>query len=108
MSEETMTAEDRKHRAWMRMMGVNPTPDQVRVDRLAHEAEATLDDLRERGTCSQCLARTYRDEECICPDGGDAEDVRDEFAAAMMDAEPTFDGPNCERCHVQPAATCEC
>lgn len=41
----------------------------------------SLDDLRERGTCSGCLARTWRVEECVCEDGGDAEDVRDEFDA---------------------------
>lgn len=29
---------------------------------------------KERATCSKCLARTYRGEECVCPDGGDAED----------------------------------
>lgn len=29
---------------------------------------------KERSTCSVCLARTYRQEECVCDDGGDAED----------------------------------
>lgn len=42
------------------------------------EANAPLEPLeqeaKERSTCSACLARTYRGEECVCEDGGDAED----------------------------------
>jgi hypothetical protein len=41
------------------------------------------DEAKERATCSRCLARTYRDERCVCEDGGDAEDydeVREELA----------------------------
>lgn len=37
---------------------------------------------KERATCSVCLARTYRgNEECVCEDGGDAED----FDEALTD-----------------------
>lgn len=41
-----------------------------------------------RATCSECLARTYRgNEECVCEDGGDAEDfdeaLRDEQGREM-------------------------
>ena len=42
--------------------------DQMR-GQMAMEEEA-----KERSTCSECLARTYRGEECVCDDGGDAED----------------------------------
>lgn len=34
----------------------------------------TEDEAKERATCSTCLARTYRGEECVCENGGDAED----------------------------------
>jgi hypothetical protein len=36
---------------------------------------------KERATCSVCLARTYRgNEECVCEDGGDAEDYDEALA----------------------------
>lgn len=41
------------------------------ADTPLEEAEAQA---KERSTCSVCLARTYRQEECVCEDGGDAED----------------------------------
>ena len=36
--------------------------------------EEAIERAKERSTCSVCLARTYRQEECVCEDGGDAED----------------------------------
>lgn len=45
------------------------------ADREAVEA------AKERSTCSNCLARTYRDEECVCEDEGDAE----EYDEALWD-----------------------
>jgi hypothetical protein len=49
-----------------------------------------------RATCSVCLARTYRgNEECVCEDGGDAEDfdeaLRDEQNADVVAAEARAD-----------------
>lgn len=35
---------------------------------------------KERATCSRCLARTYRGEECVCDDEGDAEDYDEALA----------------------------
>lgn len=36
---------------------------------------------KERATCSVCLARTYRgNEDCVCEDGGDAEDYDEALA----------------------------
>lgn len=35
---------------------------------------AMIEEAKERSTCSVCLARTYRHEECICEPEGDAED----------------------------------
>jgi hypothetical protein len=35
---------------------------------------------KERATCSVCLARTYRGEECVCEDAGDAEDYDEVLA----------------------------
>lgn len=37
---------------------------------------------KERSVCSICLARTYRDEECVCDDDGDAE-VYEEVLAEL-------------------------
>jgi hypothetical protein len=41
---------------------------------IQEQADRIRGELKERATCSECLARTYRDEECVCPgDAGDAE-----------------------------------
>jgi hypothetical protein len=42
-------------------------------DRFPFPDESEDEDAKARATCSGCLARTYRDEECVCLDGGDAE-----------------------------------
>jgi hypothetical protein len=41
-----------------------------------HEAAEDVA-AKERATCSACGARTYRGEECVCEDGGDAEDYEE-------------------------------
>lgn len=67
----------------LRISAIDDARDLVKV----FENEELLADLRERGTCSECGARTYRHEECMCDDGGDAEDVADEFDAASRERE---------------------
>jgi hypothetical protein len=56
------------------------TDHRVLIDGVDEEND---DEAEGRATCSRCLARTYRDEQCVCEDGGDAEDydeVREELA----------------------------
>lgn len=40
-----------------------------------------VEEAKLAATCSECLARTYRGEECVCADGGDAENYHDALAA---------------------------
>lgn len=44
---------------------------------------------RERATCSECGARTYRAEECVCEEGGDAE-VYEEVLAERPTDDPRY------------------
>ena len=53
---------------------------------------------KERATCSQCLARTYRNEECVCRDGGDAEDYDEARLGVALARSPPRDRRRpCER-----------
>lgn len=47
--------------------------------------EEAVQEARERATCSECGARTYRSEECFCDegDGEDYDEVRDELVAPI-------------------------
>jgi hypothetical protein len=56
------------------------TDHRVLIDGITEEDD---DEAKERATCSRCLARTYRNEECVCEDGGDAEDY-DEVRGVPM------------------------
>lgn len=46
------------------------------------------EEARMAATCSSCGARTYRGEECVCIDGGDAVDYEEALAGAPADIEP--------------------
>jgi L-2-hydroxyglutarate oxidase LhgO len=60
------------HRPWEKIVADVRSQVVTRTDALARIEEA-----KERATCSVCLARTYRGEECVCDDGGDAEDYNE-------------------------------
>lgn len=49
--------------------------ERLMVDEIEGQLDNFIERVKERATCSGCLARTYRgNEECVCEDGGDAED----------------------------------
>lgn len=48
--------------------------ERLMVDEIERTIDNALENAKNRSTCSVCLARTYRSEDCLCPGGGDAED----------------------------------
>jgi hypothetical protein len=58
--------------------------DDVTIVLTAADREEAEEAAKERATCSVCLARTYRGEECVCEDGGDAEDYDEALAAELL------------------------
>lgn len=82
--------------------------DNIQVDEIVRQLEGVADELvasrrageaseeheaEQRATCSVCLARRYRGEECLCNDGGDAED----YYEALEDLGLTVECAGCGR-----------
>lgn len=57
----------------------------VLIDGMQPAAE---EEAKQRATCSTCLARTYRHEECVCEDGGNAEDYDEALADELREVDP--------------------